>query len=86
MTRQERTSVRAAAWSRSLSRLFPNEQPRTLGAKFVGTGVLAGAIELLRATQLEVHGVAAGDLAEMTARARAALEAARDQAGGERER
>jgi hypothetical protein len=55
---------------RSLSR---TGRPRTLGSKFVATGVLAAAIELLRTSEIDMHGVAAGDLPEMTARAREAL-------------
>jgi hypothetical protein len=58
---------------RSLSRPARTGQPRTLGSKFVATGVLAAAIELLRASEIDMHGVAAGDLPEMTARARDAL-------------
>jgi hypothetical protein len=58
---------------RSLSRPARTGQPRTLGSKFVATGVLAAAIELLRAGEIDMHGVAAGDRPEMTARARDAL-------------
>jgi hypothetical protein len=58
---------------RSLSRPARTGQPRTLGSKFVATGVLAAAIELLRASEIDMHGVVAGDLPEMTARARDAL-------------
>jgi len=58
---------------RSLSRPGRTGQPRTLGSKFVATGVLAAAIELLRAGDIEMHGVEAGDLTEMTARAHDAL-------------
>jgi hypothetical protein len=58
---------------RSLSRPARTGGPRTLGSKFVGTGVLAAAIELLRSVDVDMSGVAAGDLDEMTARARAAL-------------
>ena len=58
---------------RSLSRPARTGQPRTLGSKFVATGVLAAAIELLREGSVEMEGVAAGDLDEMKARARAAL-------------
>lgn len=64
---------------RSLSRPSRTGGPRTLGSKFVGTGVLVAAIELLRSANLDMDGVAAGDLEEMAARARAALiSAARD--------
>jgi hypothetical protein len=58
---------------RSLSRPGRTGQPRTLGSKFVATGVLAAAIELLRTGDINMHGVEAGDSAEMTARARDAL-------------
>ena len=58
---------------RSLSRPGRTGQPRTLGSKFVATGLLAAAIELLRAGDVDMHGVEAGDLDEMTARARDAL-------------
>jgi hypothetical protein len=69
---------------RSLSRPALTGGPRTLGSKFVATGVLAAAIELLREGAIDMHGVAAGDLAEMTARARAALiRAAATQASAE---
>jgi hypothetical protein len=58
---------------RSLSRPSRTGQPRTLGSKFVATGALAAAIELLRDGSIDMYGVAAGDLEEMKARARAAL-------------
>ena len=58
---------------RSLSRPARTGQPRTLGTKFVATGVLAAAIELIRERGIDMDGVEAGDLAEMAARARAAL-------------
>jgi hypothetical protein len=58
---------------RSLSRPARTGQPRTLGSKFVATGVLAAAIELLRQAGIDMDGVEAGDLDEMTARARDAL-------------
>jgi hypothetical protein len=61
------------AYLRSLSRPALTGERRTLGSKFVATGVLAAAIALLRDGAIDMHGVAAGDLAEMTARARAAL-------------
>ena len=68
---------------RALSRPGRTGQPRTLGSKFVATGVLAAAIELLQAVDVDMHGVEAGDLAAMTARARDALTraAARKQLG-----
>src|SRR4029079_8776239 len=58
---------------RSLSRPARTGQPRTLGSKFVATGLLAAAIELWRAGDLDMYGVEAGDLPEMTARAGDAL-------------
>jgi hypothetical protein len=60
-------------WLRSQSRPARTGQPRTLGSKFVATGVLAAAIELLRTAGIDMDGVEAGDYAEMTARAREAL-------------
>ena len=67
---------------RSLSRPACTGQPRTLGSKFVATGVLAAAIELLREGGIDMHGVEAGDDAEMTARALAALTQATAARGG----
>lgn len=61
------------AFMRSLSRPARTGQPRTLGSKFVATGVLAAAIELLREAGIDMDGVQAGDVDEMTARAREAL-------------
>jgi len=58
---------------RSLSRPARTGQPRTLGSNFVASGVLAAAIELLREGGIEMDGVEAGDLDEMSKRARAAL-------------
>lgn len=58
---------------RGLSRPSRTGGQRTLGAKFVATGVLSAAIELLEQGPIDMHGVTAGDHAEMTARARAAL-------------
>jgi hypothetical protein len=58
---------------RSLSRPTRTNGPRTLGSKFVATGVLAAAIDLLQHVEVDMHGVAAGDLAEMTQRAHDAL-------------
>jgi hypothetical protein len=58
---------------RSLSRPSRTGEPRTLGSKFVATGALAAAIELIREGSIDMYGVAAGDLEEMKARARAAL-------------
>jgi hypothetical protein len=63
-------------WLRSMSRPARTGQPRTLGSTFVATGVLSAAIELLREAGIDMHGVQAGDLGEMTARARAALQRA----------
>jgi len=58
---------------RGLSRPSRTGGQRTLGAKFVAAGVLSAAIELLEQGAIDMHGVTAGDHAEMTARARAAL-------------
>jgi hypothetical protein len=58
---------------RALSRPGRTSQPRTLGTKFVATGVLVAAIELLHHVDVDMHGVTAGDELEMTSRARAAL-------------
>lgn len=62
-----------SGYLRALSRPGRTNGPRTLGTKFVATGVLVAAIELLRTADLDMHGVAAGDGEEMAARARAAL-------------
>lgn len=62
-----------SSFLRALSRPRRTNGPRTLGTKFVATGVLVAAIELLRTVEVEMHGVTAGDAAEMAARARAAL-------------
>jgi hypothetical protein len=62
-----------SGYLRALSRPSRTNGPRTLGTKFVATGVLVAAIELLRTVDVDMHGVAAGDDAEMAARARAAL-------------
>jgi hypothetical protein len=73
-----------SSYLRALSRPRRTNGPRTLGTKFVATGVLVAAIELLRSVDVDMHGVAAGDEAEMAARARAALiqAGAREQTGG----
>ena len=73
-----------SAYLRALSRPSRTDGPRTLGTKFVATGVLVAAIELLRSVEVDMHGVAAGDDQEMAARARAALVRARaiNQEGG----
>jgi len=67
---------------RGLSRPGRTNGPRTLGTKFVATGVLVAAIELLRTVDVDMNGVAAGHDAEMAARARTALLRAGDQEGG----
>jgi hypothetical protein len=61
------------AYLRGLSRPGRTGESRTLGAKFVATGILAAAIELLEHTHIDMAGVRAGDELEMAARARAAL-------------
>ncbi|RKQ92958.1 hypothetical protein C8N24_2815 [Solirubrobacter pauli] len=63
---------------RGLSRPDRTGQPRSLGSKFVATGVLTAAVALLREVDVDMDGVEAGDLVEMTARARSALIAAAD--------
>ena len=62
-----------SGYLRALSRPGRTNGPRTLGTKFVATGVLVAAIELLRTIDVDMRGVAAGDDAEMAARARTAL-------------
>jgi hypothetical protein len=72
-----------SAYLRALSRPGRTNGPRSLGTKFVATGVLVAAIELLRSVDVDMHGVAAGDEPEMAARARAALrKATRNESGG----
>src|SRR4051794_12917679 len=44
---------------RNLSRPDQTGQPRTLGTKFVATGVLTAAIELLQGVEVDMDGVAA---------------------------
>jgi hypothetical protein len=66
-------SERDVAWLRGLSRPARTGGPRTLGSKFVATGLLEAAIELARTVDVEMHGVEAGDQREMTARALDAL-------------
>jgi hypothetical protein len=75
-----------SVYLRGLSRPSRTNGPRTLGTKFVATGVLIAAIELLREVDVDMHGIAAGDEHEMVARARAGLLRAgqRSQEGGER--
>lgn len=75
-----------SVYLRALSRPSRTNGPRTLGTKFVATGVLIAAIELLREVDVDMHGVAAGDEHEMVARARDALLRAgnRNQEGGAR--
>ena len=58
---------------RGLSRPDRTGQPRSLGSKFVATGVLLAAVELLREVDVDMNGVEAGDLVAMQQRARAAL-------------
>jgi hypothetical protein len=66
-------SERETEFLRALSRPARTGEPRTLGSKFVGTGILAAAIELLAESGIDMYGIATGDLNEMTARARTAL-------------
>jgi hypothetical protein len=58
---------------RSLGRPARTGAPRSLGAKFIATGLLSAAIELLQSAEVDMSGVAAGDLVEMQSRARNAL-------------
>lgn len=51
----------------------PHRTAAHLGRKFVAAGVLPAAIALLREGDVDMLGVEAGDLAQMTARAREAL-------------
>jgi hypothetical protein len=67
---------------RSVSRPSRTGQPRTLGSKFVATGLLAAAIEILREVGIDMDGVAAGDGPEMKLRASVALR----RAGGAADR
>ena len=73
-----------SAFLRALSRPGRTGQARTLGSKFVAAGVLAAAIELLEHGSIDMRGVAAGDLDEMTARARSALIRAAQREGASR--
>ena len=61
------------AWLRTTSRPARTGGRRTLGSKFVATGLLTAAIELARAVDIDMHGVDAGDVDELTARCRDAL-------------
>jgi len=71
------------AFLRGLSRPDRTGQPRSHGSKFVATGVLMAAVELLGEVDVDMWGVAAGDLDAMKARARAALiTAGARQSGG----
>ncbi len=72
-----------SAYLRSLARPVRTGQPRTLGIKFLATGVLEAAVELLRLVEVDLHGVRAGDRAELAIRARAALLDAAAQVTGE---
>ncbi len=68
---------------RELSRPDRTGQSRSHGSKFVATGVLMAAVELLGEVDVDMWGVQAGDVEAMKARARAALIAAgARQAGG----
>lgn len=58
---------------RGLSRPARTGGSRTLGSKFVGTGVLAAAIALLGSVEVDMVGLTAGDLDDMTKRAHDAL-------------
>jgi chromosome partitioning protein len=58
---------------RSVSRPSSTGQPRTLGVKFVVTGLLTAAVQLIREHGIDMDGVEAGDCDEMIARARRSL-------------
>ncbi|MBE2316694.1 hypothetical protein DVA67_011970 [Solirubrobacter sp. CPCC 204708] len=64
------------SYLRGLSRPDRTGQPRSHGSKFVATGVLMAAVELLSEVEVDMWGVEAGDVEAMKARARAALIAA----------
>jgi hypothetical protein len=69
------------AWLRTQSRPAQTGAPRYLGAKFVATGLLAAAIDLARTAGIDMHGIDAAELDELTARCHDALvRAARRQA------
>ena len=61
------------AWLRTTSRPARTGGRRTLGSKFVATGLLTAAIQLARAVDIDMHGVDAGDVDELSARCRDAL-------------
>jgi hypothetical protein len=64
------------SYLRGLSRPDRTGQPRSHGSKFVATGVLMAAVELLGEVEVDMWGVEAGDVGAMKARAKAALIAA----------
>jgi len=64
------------SYLRGLSRPDRTGQPRSHGSKFVATGVLMAAVELMAEVDVDMWGVEAGDIEAMKARARAALIAA----------
>src|SRR4051812_2439614 len=64
---------------RELGRPVRTGQPRTLGSKFVATGVLAGAIRVLRERGIDMDGIEAGDHETMAERAYQALISAGEQ-------
>src|SRR3954451_4488344 len=61
---------------RELGRPVRTGQARTLGSKFVATGVLTGAIRVLRERGIEKDGIEAGDHETMAERAYRALKGA----------
>jgi len=72
------------SYLRGLSRPDRTGQPRSHGSKFVATGVLMAAVELLGEVDVDMWGVQAGDVEAMKARARAALiDAGAKRSGGE---
>src|SRR3954452_5457102 len=58
---------------RELGRPVRTGQPRSLGSKFVATGVLTGAIRVLRERGIDMDGIEAGDVGAMADRAYEAL-------------
>lgn len=68
---------------RSLGRPARTGGPRTLGAKFIATGLLIAAIELVESVNMDMRCVAAGDLEDMASRSRDALLFAAEGARGE---
>jgi hypothetical protein len=73
---------RQSTFLRSLGRPARTGGPRTLGAKFIATGLLIAAIELVERVDIDMRNVASGDVADMASRARDALLSAVETAQG----